>query len=81
VPRYFFTVHDGSQINGPESIELPGLEAAKIEAIATAGALIRDSGKIVWDGVEWRMDVTDETGDSIFTLRFLADRLMIRQPR
>jgi hypothetical protein len=35
--------------------------------------MIRHDGHSVWDGSSWLMNVTDETGAAVFTLRFSAD--------
>jgi hypothetical protein len=37
------------------------------------GRMIRADGETIWNGTNWRMDVTDEAGDRLFTLRFSAD--------
>jgi hypothetical protein len=73
VPRYFFHLHDGKNIPDNEGIELAGLAEARNQAIVAAGEMIRSDGHTVWNGSEWRMDVTDEPGNSVFTLRFAAD--------
>ncbi len=73
LPRYFFHIHDGRSIRDTDGIELAGVAEARHQAIATAGEMIRLDGHTVWNGGEWRMDVTDETGSPVFTLRFAAD--------
>jgi hypothetical protein len=73
VPRYFFNVKDGKDIIDTEGTELAGVAAARDQAIASAGEMIRSDGDTVWNGSDWRMDVTDEAGDRLFTLRFSAD--------
>jgi hypothetical protein len=35
--------------------------------------MIRHDGHTVWNGSDWLMDVTDEAGSRVFTLRFSAD--------
>ena len=35
--------------------------------------MIQDNGGVVWEGTEWRMDVTGEAGNPVFTLRFSAE--------
>ena len=73
MPRYFFNIQDGKDILDTEGTELAGVAEARDQAIAAAGEMIRSNGHTVWNGSEWRMDVTDETGNSVFTLRFSAD--------
>jgi hypothetical protein len=73
VPRYFFHIQDGKDIPDREGIVLAGLAEARNQAIVAAGEMIRSDGHTVWNGSAWRMDVTDEAGNSVFTLRFSAD--------
>jgi hypothetical protein len=73
VPRYFFHVHDGKNIPDPQGVDLPSVAEAREQAIVAAGEMIRSDGHTVWNGSEWRMEVTDDTGGHVFTLRFSAD--------
>jgi hypothetical protein len=78
VPRYFFDVKDGKDIPDTQGIELAGVAEARNQAIASAGEMIRSDGNTVWNGSDWRMDVTDEAGDRLFTLRFSANDYDVR---
>jgi hypothetical protein len=72
VPRYFF--HVNKDIRDTEGSELAGVAEARDQAIISAGEMIRAAdGETVWNGSDWRMDVTDEAGDRLFALRFSAD--------
>jgi hypothetical protein len=73
VPRYFFHVKDGKDIRDHEGTELAGVAEARDQAIKAAGEMIKHHGDTVWNGSEWRMNVTDEAGSPVFTLRFAAD--------
>jgi hypothetical protein len=73
MPRYFFHVHDGQEMPDREGVELPGLDEARMQAITTAGEIIRQHPDVIWNAGEWQMDVTDETGAPVFTLRFSAE--------
>ena len=73
MPRYFFNVKDGKDIPDDEGTELAGVVQARTQAILTAGEMIRSDGATVRNGSDWRMNVTDEAGDRLFTLRFSAD--------
>ena len=73
MPRYFFHVHDGSSIKDKEGTELPDIFAAQEEAIHLSGELLREMGGKFWNGEEWSLDVTDEAGRILFTLRFSAE--------
>jgi hypothetical protein len=71
MPRYFFHVADGYLVIDREGTELSDLASAKAEALRTSGEILRETHCGVW-GHEWRMDVTDEAGKPLFTLRFSA---------
>ena len=43
MPRYFFHVQDGKDIPDTEGTVLADHKAARIEAIATSGAMLRDT--------------------------------------
>ena len=73
MPRYFFHVHDGDDLPDREGVELSDPAAAREQAIATAGEMIRQSGVVLSDGSVWTMRVVDENGREVFTLRFSAD--------
>jgi hypothetical protein len=67
MPRYFFNIRDGHEIDeDEEGIELPDLEAAKAEALATVEELrdeLADAGNI-------ELEITDEAGRRLLTVPF-----------
>jgi hypothetical protein len=71
LPRYFFHVADGYLTIDKEGTELADMASAKREAIRTSGEILRENTHQL-SGTEWRMDVADEAGDPVFTLRFSA---------
>jgi hypothetical protein len=73
VPRYFFNIKHGKDITDTEGTELAGVAEARDQALTTAGEMIKHQDHTVWNGSEWRMNVTDEAGRPVFTLRFAAD--------
>jgi hypothetical protein len=73
MPPYFFNIRDGRDIRDTEVVELAGVGEARNQAIRTAGEMIRQDGHTVWNGSPWQMNVTDEAGAAVFTLRFSAD--------
>jgi hypothetical protein len=73
MPRYFFHVIDGKDIRDTDGTGLAGIAQARDQAVATAGEMIRHDGHTVWNGSPWMMNVTDEHGAAVFTLRFSAD--------
>jgi hypothetical protein len=73
MPRFFFHVHDGTSIRDDEGTDLPDIFAAQEEAIRLSGALLGEMGGKFWNGTEWSLEVTDEAGRLLFTLRFVAE--------
>jgi hypothetical protein len=73
MPRYFFHVTDGYSAPDLVGTELPDISAAQTEAIRASASILRDEGDRFWDGTEWSMEVKDEMGRSLFTLRFSAE--------
>ena len=74
MPRFFFQIADGRHVRpANEGIDLPDEDAAWREAITACGELIRGLDRDWKGGIEWRMNVTDETGAILFRLRFSAE--------
>ncbi len=69
MPRYFFTLQDGRAQPDAEGVVLSGPDKARAEAVATAGEMLRDLAGRFWDSPEWHMQVTDEHGTTVCTLR------------
>ena len=72
MPVYHFNVQDGSNIPDPDGTELPDLDTARNEAVKLAGRLLMDQPKTFWEGSEWHVEVTDDTGLLLFRLDFTA---------
>jgi hypothetical protein len=71
MPRYFFNIHDSRDMPDRDGVDLPHLKAVRAEAIKAAGEMLRDiDGALT--GEEWIMEVTDEAGRLVLTLRFSA---------
>ena len=72
MPRYYFNVHDGRFFSDEVGTELPDLAAARRLAVVASGEAIKDLAEQFWDTSEWRMDVSDEQGKVLFTLRLTS---------
>ena len=76
MPRYYFHVEDAHTEIDEVGVELPNLEAARNEAVRTAGEILRDgAAKNLWGGKPWRMWVTQSPSPSeteLFSLWFSA---------
>lgn len=71
MPRYFFNVRDGVQLPDTTGTTLPDIEAARTAAVRASGEAIRELGAKFWEFEgEWQMEVTDEDGNTVVTLRF-----------
>jgi hypothetical protein len=70
LPRFHFHIHDGVDRPDPEGTEFPDLHAAWSEAVRACGEMLREIDGELDRNTEWRMDVTDEAGQALLTLRF-----------
>ena len=68
MPRYFFDVHDGYSSTDTDGTELPDWQTARREAVRLAGQILTDEADKLLLGEEWRMEVTDATGLTMFKL-------------
>lgn len=74
MPIYFFHVDDGSLNTDQDGTELPDIGEARAEAVALAGAMLRELDGEFWaHGGRWAMHVTDDDGRLIFSLHFSAE--------
>ncbi len=69
MPKYFFHVvfHDGAHFD-LEGEELPDKHAAWKEATVTTGQMIQSLDGNLQPGNEWRMDVTDEFANPLYSI-------------
>ena len=75
MPRYFFHVQDGRDFSDTEGSELPDVQTAKMEAIRSSGELLRGNkgSSEFWSGKDWTLNVTDDKGGRVLTLRFSGE--------
>lgn len=71
MPRFFFDVHDGRDLIDDEGVELCDVGAAKREALKCASGMLGETSAD-WPGELLRMDVRDERGNVVASLRFTA---------
>lgn len=72
MPRYFFHTVDGGRDRDQEGTELSDNAAARKAAIRFAGAVLHDEPDVLWDGRDYRVEVTNEAGDLLFTIVMLS---------
>ena len=70
--RYFFHRTDGGFDPDTDGTELGDLDAARVEAVRFAAATVKDRPDFVWDGKDFRIEVTDETGLLLCTVVVLG---------
>lgn len=68
MPRYYFDRRDGGFDPDTEGTELPGLEAARIEAINYAAAAVKDRPDYVGEGNDFRVEMFDERKLLLYTV-------------
>ena len=73
MPRFCFYVRDGVDIVDKDGVELTDAEAARGQAIVTAGEMLRDHGGKFWGGEVWQMRVTDDANRTLCRLNFSAE--------
>ncbi len=70
MPVYHFLSEDGGPPGATTDVELPGLAAARTEALRLASEA--DDDPAFWDGADWRLTATDDTGLALFSLTLFA---------
>jgi hypothetical protein len=65
---YYFTAEDGQCFPDDEGTDLPNLEAAKREAVGFMVDSLRGRPEMLWDGLTWRVTVTDERHMVLFII-------------
>jgi hypothetical protein len=79
LPRYFFHVEDGQPFSDqepsdPDGTLLDSPEAARSQAVVLAGEMLKDLDGNFWNGADWWLQVRDEQGATLCTLRFSGSR-------
>lgn len=65
---YFFNLAGAVYDPDNDGVELPDMQAARINAVVHASEIIRDRPELVWSGDEVRVEVTDENRLVLFTV-------------
>ncbi|KYK44734.1 hypothetical protein ABH994_007526 [Bradyrhizobium yuanmingense] len=73
MPRFHFHIQNGKNLNDDNGAEFADIEAAKIEAVRLAGAVLSEGlFPGFWRGTAWEMVVNDNpelrSGRTFFTL-------------
>ena len=70
MPRYFFHLEDRVFLHDDEGTELADQPAARLQAAAMVGEILKDNPKAFWDTGLWRLLVTDEDHEILFRIEF-----------
>jgi hypothetical protein len=82
MPLYFFNVLDGHSHRDETGTELPDIYTAQAQAIRLSAEILREMGTRFWNGTEWKLEVTDDQGRTLFILRFSAEEsITLADPR
>ena len=74
MPQYFFHIRqDDYSSDHAEGLEFPDKEAARTEAAAVCGDMMRGIVGQIANRPEWRLDVSDEAGKLLFRFKFAAE--------
>lgn len=66
--RYYFNQINGVFKPDDEGLEFATLHDARVEAVRYAGEELRDNPNLVWDGQDFRVEVTDKDKLVLFTV-------------
>jgi hypothetical protein len=69
---FHFNVHDGSGHPDTLGTDCADLAAARVEAVQRIGKMLMEDAARFWNGDDWTMTVTDSSGLTMFSLRFMA---------
>jgi hypothetical protein len=72
VPRFHFNAHDGSDHPDLEGVELADVPAARSFAIRYFRDMLHDDPGSLIECGEWKMEVTDEGGLTLFSLHLIG---------
>ena len=66
--RYFFSSVDGERVDDDRGTELPDHGAARVHAIQYAGDVMSSEPGVLWDGQEFKVEVSDDKGIKLFKI-------------
>ena len=66
--RFYYVVRTDTHVLLSDSVDLPSLERARLEASRRVGDLLKTHSEAIWADKEWQMDVTDEVGLILFVI-------------
>jgi hypothetical protein len=79
VPAYLFKTLYRSEASTSDPIELEHVGQAWKQATRAAGEMLKDLDGSLEPYSEWRMDVSDEEGNALFSLRVIPQSYVPRK--
>lgn len=73
--RYHFNVFPDGCGSDPDGTECADVYIAQSEAVRMSGEIIRDLGRRFWNAGQWRLEMTDDKGKTLFVVRFSAEEV------
>lgn len=70
--RYYFNTVDATRERDQNGLELRDVNAARKAAVRFMADLLRDDTDMVWDGRDFRIEVTDEADHSVLIVIAMA---------
>ena len=68
MPRYFFHTENGDRIRDDQGEELRSVDAAREEAVAVLGEILRYRGASFWTTRAFSVIVTDDEGQTVVSV-------------
>jgi len=68
LPRYFFHTQNGDCVRDDQGEDLKGVDAAREEAVAVLGEILRYRGASFWDTRAFSVIVTDADGETVVSI-------------
>jgi hypothetical protein len=78
MPVYHFKTHYGTEIIESDGIPMDSTRQAWKEATRAAGEILKDIDGSLEPHREWRMDVSDDNGNVLFSLRLIPETYVPR---
>jgi len=72
VSRYYFHVFNGKAMIDRVGLDLPDMDAVRLEAVRASGQILSNDG-YTWKGAAWNMFVVDATDSVVFSTSFSVD--------
>lgn len=72
MPRYYFHTQNGEIVRDDQGEELRGTEAAREEAVAVLGEILRYRAAAFWTTGRFSVVVTDDAGRTVVTVTATA---------